>query len=121
MTTGERVTHQEADNGSANCTGCKETWPCPDFAMATDDRPTPDTANEYLIGYGKNLPNHSESLRNRPGFLRQQVSGLPTFRTREAAYRYAAWLVSMAETMLPAEDPDNPHTFDEVLDAVKRA
>jgi hypothetical protein len=81
----------------------------------------PDTTNEYMVGYGKNLPNHSESLRGRPGFLRQAVSGIPTFRTREAAYRYAAWLVVQAETMLPAEEPGADFTFDQVRDAVRSA
>lgn len=81
----------------------------------------PDITNEYMVGFGQNLPNHSESLRGRAGFIRQAVSGIPTFRTREAAYRYAAWLVVQAATMLPAEEPGADFTFEQVLDAVQHA
>lgn len=80
----------------------------------------PNTANEFLIGYGKNLPNHSESMRGRAGFIRQGVSGIPIFRTREQAFRYAAHLAAQAE-LLPHEEEDEPFTFEQVLNAVRSA
>lgn len=77
-----------------------------------------DAANDYMIGLGENLPNHSLSQMGRSKFVRQKVAGMPTFRTQQEAFRYAAWLVSMAE-VLPHEDGE--HTFEQVLDAVRNA
>jgi len=82
-----------------------------------DDIPV-NTLNEYAIGYGKNLDNHSSALAGRAGFIRQMTGDVPTFRTKQEAYRYAAYLVSMAE-VLP--DEDGAHEFDEVLAAVQNA
>lgn len=77
-----------------------------------------DTLNEYAISYGENLPNHSLAQMGRGKFVRQQVAGIPTFRTQQAIFRYAAWLLTMAE-LLPHEDGE--HTFEQVLDAVRNA
>lgn len=75
-----------------------------------------DTVNEYLIGAGENLPNHSLSQMGRSKFIRQHLPSVPTFRTRQAAFRYAAYLLTMAE-VLP--DEDGEHTFEQVLNAVR--
>lgn len=123
-TTGEPVIHQEAEDddyphGKGICAGCGETWPCVGFATATAERPTPNTTNEFLIQLGQNLPNHTESRRGRQWFVRQGVAGIPAFRTRDQVYRYAAWLLVMAE-VLPSEG-DTEFSFEEVLDAVRNA
>lgn len=40
----------------------------------------------------------------------------PAHRTKQSAYRYAAWLIGMAEVL-----PDEPgeHTFEQILEAVR--
>ncbi len=77
-----------------------------------------NTFNEYAIGYNRNLDNTTHALNGRAGFIRQQVDGVPTFRTKQEAYRYAAYLVSMAE-VLP--DEDGAHDFETVLNAISNA
>lgn len=67
-----------------------------------------DTVNEYMIGSGENLPNHSLSQMGKGKFVRQQVSGVPTFRTQQEIFRYAAWLITLGGS-LPHEDGE--HTF----------
>lgn len=44
--------------------------------------------------------------------------GAPRFKTRQACYRFAAWLLYLAEN-LPEEDV--PATFEEVKEAVENA
>lgn len=75
-----------------------------------------DTSNEYAISYGQNLPNHSFAAIGRAAFVRQGTPSLPTFRTRQQAFRYAAYIISMAE-LLP--DEAGEHTFEQVLDAIR--
>lgn len=84
-----------------------------------DERPPVNTANDYGLGVGKNLDNHSTSLAGRGKFVRQTMPSLPTFRTRQEAFRYAAWLLVLTEAQqLP--DEDGAHEFEEVLDAVQQ-
>lgn len=79
----------------------------------------PSAANEYNIRMGENLPNHSSALIGRAKFIRQNMPDMPTFRTKQAAYRYAAWLVALADDFLPNESETcEPCTFDAVLEAV---
>ena len=77
-----------------------------------------ETLNDHLLGAGENLPNHSMSLMGRGKFVRQQISQVPTFRTRQAAYRYAAYLLVLAETHLPDEEGAEAHTFEVVSAAI---
>lgn len=86
-----------------------------DLLKEGEDIPV-NTLNEWAIGYGKNLDNHSSALAGRAGFIRQMDGTVPTFRTKQEAYRYAAYLISMAE-VLP--DEDGEHTFEEVLSAIQ--
>ena len=92
--------------------------------MATDipgiaNPPEIDTANEYGLSAGENLPNHSTAMRGRAKFVRQVLPNVPTFRTRQEAYRFSAWLVEMAEVHLPNEDGCELHTFEAVRDAIQ--
>jgi hypothetical protein len=81
--------------------------------------PTPiDTINEYAMSAGQNLPNHSTSIAGRGRFVRQSIPDVPTFRTKQQAYRYAAWLIEMAGNHLPDEDGCELHTFEEVRAAI---
>lgn len=76
------------------------------------------TINDFLIGGGENLPNHSASMMGRGKFIRQNRSDVPTFRDRQTAYRYAAYLITLAD-VLPDEDGQEGITFDDVLSAVR--
>lgn len=81
-----------------------------------EDRPDINTLNEFFIGTGQNLPNHSTALAGRAKFVRSTLPNVPTFRTRQQAFRYCAWVLSMVDIL-----PDEPgaHEFEEVLDAVR--
>lgn len=82
----------------------------------------PSAANEYNIGTGENLPNHSASLAGRGKFIRQRMPDMPTFRTKQSAFRYAAWLVALAEDFLPDESETcGACTFEAVQEAVIEA
>lgn len=74
--------------------------------------------NDYLIGGSENLPNHSESIRGRGKFIRQNRGDIPTFRDRQTAYRYAAWLLLLVD-VLPDEEGQEGVTFDDVLEAIR--
>ena len=80
-----------------------------------------DTTNDYLLGAGQNLPNHSMSMAGLGAFVRPALSELPIWRTRQDAYRYAAWLITLAETHLPDGDDESGVTFEQVRDAVRSA
>lgn len=94
-------------------------------AMATDKDVWPlveiETLNDYALSFGHNLPNHSTSIKGLGAFVRQNRADLPTFRTQQAAYRYAAWLITMAEVHLPNEEGCEEHTFEVVRDAIHNA
>jgi hypothetical protein len=79
-----------------------------------------ETQNDFALHAGQNLPNHSTSLAGRGRYVRQSFQEVPIFRDRESAYRYAAWLITMAEVHLPSGiKRDEPITFDEVLNAIR--
>lgn len=79
-----------------------------------------ETRNDFALSFGQNLPNHSSSISGRGAFIRQSLSELPTFRDRQTAYRYAAWLVLLAD-VLPDDDGQEGITFDDVLSAISDA
>lgn len=77
-----------------------------------------DTTNEWALSCAHNLPNHSMTKIGRGGFIAMRLSHVPlVFRTKQCAYRFAAWLITLAET-LPDED-ERQHTFEEILRAVR--
>lgn len=78
-----------------------------------------DTTNEFALGLGHNLPNHSMSMIGRSAYIAPTVRDVPLFRTRQSAYRYAAWLMTMAET-LPHED-SNEHSWEQILHAIRNS
>jgi hypothetical protein len=89
-----------------------------------DNQEEPDpieisTLNDFMLSSGRNLPNHSSSMSGRAVFVRQSLPEIPTFRDRHKAYRYAAWLISMAEALLPDEPGQEDVTFEEVLSAIR--
>lgn len=77
-----------------------------------------DTTNEFGLINGENLPNHSMSLRGRGKFIRAGYAVSVEFRTRQAALRFAAHLVSMAP-LLPDEEGAEEHDFDTILEAIQ--
>lgn len=77
-----------------------------------------NTANDYALNAGQNLANHSTSLAGRGKFVRVGMPIPVVFRTKQAAYRFAAWLLALAEAHdLP--DEDGAHTFEQVLEAIR--
>jgi hypothetical protein len=80
-----------------------------------------ETANEFGWGSGTSMVN---STAGQTGLARwvAMVDNYrclfdPTFRTKQRAFRYAAWLVSLAE-VLP-DEPGDSHTFEEILEAIR--
>lgn len=91
------------------------------------DMPTDAYFNEYMVGKGKNLPNHVLSVSGLGKFIRgidpRSGSNIFVARTRQQAYRLAAWVLIMAEIAnLPDErsedDIDRPYTYDEIYNAI---
>jgi hypothetical protein len=78
-----------------------------------------NTLNEWAIGAGQNMDNHTESMAGRKHFVRQMTREVPAFRTKQAAFRYAAYLVTLAENTLP--DEEGAHTYEEILHAIQNA
>lgn len=81
-------------------------------------RPEVVTTNDFMLGYGENLSNHTQTMRGRGKYVKQGMPGPVTFRTKQEVYRFAAWAMTMGDAMLP--DEDGEHTFEEVLDAVQK-
>lgn len=95
------------------------TEPSPDDDLILDEEEQViDTTNEWALHTGKNLPNHSESLRGRGTFIKVGDATNLVIRTKQKAYRLAAWLVTLADT-LPDEDP--AHEFNDILSAVENS
>lgn len=67
--------------------------------------PEVDTLNEFLLARGGS---------GKGAYITPQH--YPHFRTRQQAYRFAAWCVVMGET-LPPEGVDR--SFDEIRDAIR--
>ena len=78
--------------------------------------PPIDTTNEFALGAGSNLPNHSETIKGRGKYVKVCTPAYVLFRTRQSAYRFAAWLIVLADT-LPHEPGE--HDFLAVLEAVQ--
>lgn len=75
--------------------------------MTTDSDLTPEpevnTANEFL-------------LSSREGGTVVAPMYLPVMRSRQAAYRLAAWCALMGETL---PDEEHPHTLQEIVQAIR--
>jgi len=79
-----------------------------------------NTTNDFALHKGQNMDNHTAALRGQAAYVRQGMVEIPTFRTRQLAYRYAAWLISLAE-LLPDEEGQEAIEFETVLDAIRNA
>lgn len=86
----------------------------------TEETPVIETKNDYALHTGQNLPNHTFSQIGLGKFVSHGVNSIPMWRRREDAYRYAAWVVSLAE-VLPWGVDAKEHTFEEALNAVRNA
>lgn len=73
-----------------------------------------NTANEFALSAGQNLPNHTALGGRRAKFVRPIQH--PLFRTRQSAYRFIGWLEAMAETL---PDEDNPTSLEDVRAAIR--
>ena len=95
------------------------------MAKRTTDSETPsaeeipvNTLNEWAISSGQNMENTTYAMNDRAKFIRQGDPRVPTFRTKQEAFRYAAYLVTMA-ALLP--DEEGAHDFEEVIHAIQNA
>lgn len=89
-----------------------------EYQKLLDETPEVDVSNAFGLVTGENLPNHSFSLKGLSRYVAQAGDArAPLFRTQQEAFRYAAWLVNMAEYYLPNEEV--PSSFDEVREAVR--
>lgn len=79
-----------------------------------------DTTNDYLLSAGENLPNHSMSKAGLGKYVTQSLHEIPIWRTRQDAYRYAAYLVTLAET-LPDTEGEEGVTLEHVIASVQNA
>lgn len=77
-----------------------------------------NTSNDYGLSTGQNLPNHSASVMGRGKFVRP-LKPIQEFRDRQTAYRFAAYLITMAEIHLPNDDGCEEHDFKSVLAAIQ--
>lgn len=75
-----------------------------------------NTLNEFAINAGQNLPNHSTSMAGRGKFVRVGDPKPVIFRTQQEAFRFCAWVLTLADT-LPSEA--GGHSFETVLDAIQ--
>lgn len=83
---------------------------------STEDVEFPiDVTNQFGLSVGENLPNHTLSQQGRGKFVRPMVLTPPTFRTRQEAFRFAAWLLALADTL---PDEDGAHEFEDVYAAI---
>lgn len=80
-----------------------------------------NTSNEFNIRAGVNLPNHSAALRGHAKFIKPMTDVVAVHRTRQSAYRHAAWLVVLADKADLPDEPEQPFDFDEILTAVTEA
>jgi hypothetical protein len=78
----------------------------------------PNTINEFLLSLHTYVSDDSETLNGIGRYVRQNRPTVPSFHTRQAAYRYAAWLILFAD-MLPNEE--GGHSFVEVEAAIANA
>ncbi len=88
-----------------------------EFDSEESDKPAPSTLNDFGLMSGSNAVNHTHSMNGRGNFVHPIMH--PVFRTKDAAFRFAAFLLTMAET-LPNEG-DEEYTFEEVLEAVRNS
>lgn len=75
-----------------------------------------DTSNEFVLGLGRNLPNHSESMNGRGNFVKVQSYKPVVFRTKQEVYRFCSWALAMSFSL-----PDEPgeHGFETVQSAIE--
>lgn len=77
------------------------------------------TDNDYKVKVGTNLPNHTMTKQGLGKFVTTGGIGNPLFRTRQAVYRYAAWLIVMAQALPPeCECPNGDESFETIRDAI---
>jgi hypothetical protein len=77
-----------------------------------------NVANQFALSAGENLPNHTLSQQGKGRFVRPMLQSVPTFRTKQEAYRFAGWLLALSVTL---PDEDGAHDFDEVYAAILEA
>lgn len=85
----------------------------------TDEEEFPiDTTNEYLVASRENLPNHSSWKTGRGKFVCVGLPGAIVLRTKQAAYRFCAYILTLAETL---PDEEGSHTYEQVRDAIRNS
>lgn len=76
-----------------------------------------NTLNEWAVSAGTNMPNHTTTMRGRGKFIKLSKSDPVILRTKQEAYRLAAYILIMAELQdLPNED--GAHTLEQITNAI---
>lgn len=88
------------------------------MAAESEESTAIDIKNEFNVRSGKNLPNHSAAMRGHAKFVKPMRDGMPTFRTRQSAYRFAAWLIAVTDQVELPDEEDQPFEFEDILMAV---
>lgn len=78
------------------------------------------TDNDFRLGLSENLPNTTHAQRGQQKFVTSRTHGNQPIihRTKQAIYRYCAWLILFAE-ILPDEPGQEGITFEQVSEAVR--
>lgn len=87
-----------------------------------DDKATEtpiDTRNEFAVLVGTNLANHSQSMAGRGKFVQVGGQPIPPLRTKQQAFRLAAWIARYAEAYNLPDEATGAHTFEEVYNAIE--
>jgi len=75
-----------------------------------------DTTNEYLVVARENMANHSSWKSGLGKFVCVGLPGAIVLRTRQAAYRFCVYILTLAETL---PDEEGNHTFEQVRSAIR--
>lgn len=77
-----------------------------------------DTTNAYAVHAGTNMMHSTHAMAGRAKWVAIGAQVKVAVRTKQEAYRLAAWLVVLAEANdLP--DEEGAHDFDTVIEAVE--
>lgn len=90
--------------------------------MADEQEIEIKTDNEYAVSRGQSMRNSTAAMQGLGAWIKPMAQ-MPhdpfLFRTKQKAYRFAAWITAMADLNLPDEDGQEGVTFDEILEAIK--
>ena len=90
--------------------------------MAEPERETViKTDNEYAVSRGQSMRNSTAAAQGFAAWIKPMAQ-MPhdpfLFRTKQRAFRFAAWIAVLAESELPDEPEQEGIDFDAIYDAI---